>query len=1202
MQRGLVMREKWLPTIAFILIMFIPLCSITLPTRAEGKSRYPIDSFEGGFSNGLPDTGDYNCIGVGNVNGDGFLDIVCGAEENYGAQGTTGLYVFTGDGDGNWNQINLTTSNSFAGIEVADCDGDGKMEIYAGYQENGAGIGAWEWNGAGFDQGGITSPLTNGGVNYMRIENMTGDGGLDMAVGTHSGVRYYQGSGGSPVSWTEYSTGLRSSGLCAQIDVADLNNDGLMDIIVGQYGDGLYIFTQDAGGMSWTDRTSSIPSPERTGRVLGLTTGDVNNDGNVDIVLDKRTNPSGLFLLLGNGGGGSGTDFQWTYLNNSWQNRPTGTFYQSHLVDMDMDGDLDLLTAKESSGLHLYLGNGSESPGINFGWTEVVGKGLPTTGMFMGSNYLDFDNDGDLDVAGCTYGSGMTVLRSNLLLPHVPVSRAGADQTVFLGDTVHLDGTNSSDPQDCPGGDVGGNQLIYDWNITVRPGGSILDDADLLPDDTTAKPSFTPDVAGEYALSLVVRDSEDHWAVSEDSVRITVIMVNGRPVAHAGADLEVETGTLVVLNGSGSFDPEDPVNLLTFDWNVSQGNPAPVSLSDEGSAEPSFPAPETTGIYSFTLVIRDSLDAWSREDMVNITIVLPPNQMPVADAGNDFSAFSNESVTLNGSESHDPDGNIVTWDWNCTSHRELPIYDDNTSGPSFTPNRTGSFVFTLTVLDDRGGWAVEDTVNVTIIEENLPPVADAGDDFTAYYGEKTHLNGARSGDPENGSLEWRWSCPSHLGLLLQDDDTATPHFLPDSVDKYIFALVVTDEFGVASTPDLVNVTIIERPVNRRPVANAGRDITNHVNDTVVLNGTRSLDEDGNITLWDWNCTSHPGLLFDRENSSTPSFIPVRTGMYNITLTVRDDLGLWSDEDVVIVTVVPADQDIDGKEKNHPPVVKLTSPRGDAIITNPFLVGWTATDEDLDPLTFNIELLDANGNVHGTLVEGLGPGSYSWNWDTGEIPSGRYRIRITASDGVDSASDDSPEFVIEEKGTDVDNGGDLGASIALALALLIVIAILIISIFLIVRARRKEPGDEDPWDDRADSVEDDRDWRGELDSGRTWSRDGLAPVEYDDVEEIEDHRVEYDNYYETDDVERPDHLGRGFFGDHGHWDHMDDAENDYNHEWDDNHEDELRNEEGGLPEDDVWEDDHMHGGEYSEGRYRNENDFYHKDYDDDIEWS
>lgn len=862
------------------------------------------EDFGEGVSDGLPTTGDYNCVGVGDINKDGNMDIIIGAEENYGTLGTTGLYAYFGNGQGNWTEHIITSTGSYAGIEVKDTDNDGYNEVFAGCQENTNGIEAWEWDGSQFQSSGISSPINSGNVNYFRIRNISGSSALDIAVARNGGIRYYQGTGSSPITWTQYSTGLRTNGLCTSMDVNDLNNDGYMDMVVGQYGDGLFAYTQNTGSTSWNDISSSLPTVERSGRILGVVTGDVNNDGNVDIIYGRYSNPFGLYLLLGNGGGASGNDHRWTYANSSWQSRPTSGFYQMHLEDIDKDGDLDLLAATENSGLHLYLGNGSEDPGTDFGWTEVTGKGLPTDMKFYGCGYIDFDSDGDLDIAGCTWGDGAMVYQNNDSHPAEPISRAGRDMTVFLGEEVALDGTNSSDAQDCPGGDSLGDILTYDWNITSQPDGSSLTDLDLSPSDSSPRPIFTPTHPGNYSFSLMVRDTENNYAREEDSIRISVILINTAPVADAGADRSVFTEELVTLNGSLSYDNEDTIQQLKFSWYANNSNPAPVSFDDPSLISPSFTTPDIPGTYSFSLVVTDSLNLSSGPDMVNVTVELRPNVDPVADAGIDLEGISNSTIVLNGTGSEDEDGEIITWIWNCTSHLGIDLVDSNSSTPEFTPNRSGVYEFSLGVIDDRGGVSEPDTVLVTVNPDNYPPAANAGKNQTVNVNSTVILNGTLSSDPEGNITLWDWNSTSNPDIQLSDHNTSMPSFFADRIGEYHFRLRVQDDRGMWSLWDHVKVTVFEEDVNiTEPIENAPPTLTIITpNDGAVLNGTLNItwsarDPDGDPLTIKIELISLPGsssvTIYDGPDI-TPGMIALDTeqfdnGTYEIRIIVDDGI-------------------------------------------------------------------------------------------------------------------------------------------------------------------------------------------------------------------------------------------------------------------------------------------------------------------------
>ncbi|TRX62567.1 hypothetical protein FNH22_00280 [Fulvivirga sp. M361] len=90
--------------------------------------------------------------------------------------------------------------------------------------------------------------------------------------------------------------------------------------------------------------------------------------------------------------------------------------------------------------------------------------------------------------------------------PGVTVN-AGADQTVTLGETVSLDGTAT---------DAAGGSIIYLWEITVRPAGSVTIIASPLLED----PTFIPDAIGEYTIRLTA--TNDAGSQASDEVIVTV--------------------------------------------------------------------------------------------------------------------------------------------------------------------------------------------------------------------------------------------------------------------------------------------------------------------------------------------------------------------------------------------------------------------------------------------------------------------------------------------------------------------------------------------------------------------------------------------------------------------------------------------------------------------------------------------------------
>jgi hypothetical protein len=90
-----------------------------------------------------------------------------------------------------------------------------------------------------------------------------------------------------------------------------------------------------------------------------------------------------------------------------------------------------------------------------------------------------------------------------------PAANAGADRNIGVGALVTLDGSGSSDPDH----DV----LVYNWSVVSKPEGSVA----ALSGSATASPTFTPDIVGDYVISLVVSDG--FLSSATDTVTITAV-------------------------------------------------------------------------------------------------------------------------------------------------------------------------------------------------------------------------------------------------------------------------------------------------------------------------------------------------------------------------------------------------------------------------------------------------------------------------------------------------------------------------------------------------------------------------------------------------------------------------------------------------------------------------------------------------------
>lgn len=187
--------------------------------------------------------------------------------------------------------------------------------------------------------------------------------------------------------------------------------------------------------------------------------------------------------------------------------------------------------------------------------------------------------------------------------------------------------------------------------------------------------------------------------------------LTGAPTADAGPDQGVtlsDTGGAVdvTLDGSASTDPDG--DALVYVWAMLSKPPgSQAKLSSPLAPQPTFKA-DLRGSYVFALVVNDGR-YHSVEDTVTVTAA-PGNSMPFANAGPDQTVAVGQEVTLDGSDSHDPDDDRLNYSWNLDYYFKVPgsdatstasLSDPAAARPTFIPEVAGKFLFSLTVSDDE---------------------------------------------------------------------------------------------------------------------------------------------------------------------------------------------------------------------------------------------------------------------------------------------------------------------------------------------------------------------------------------------------------------------------------------------------------------------------------------------------------------------
>jgi hypothetical protein len=345
-------------------------------------------------------------VAVGDFNGDGKPDVALANVCQTSACSSGGISVLLGNGDGTFQPPQSFASggqNAYS-VAVGDLNGDGKLDLAVGNQCqtsacNSGGISVLLGNGDGTFQ--PPQSYASGGVFVLSVAlgDLNGDGKLDVVAGDRrSGdVSVLLGNGDGTVQAAQ----LYSSWNLYSAVVSDINGDGKADVLgvnlcqPGNCGSGsVSVMLGNADGSLQADRafTSSGIGPNY------LAVGDLNGDGKLDMVVadiclsSSNCNNNVVSVMLGNGDG----TFQpgQTYSVGGAANSSS-----VNIADLDGDGKPDLLVTNKCSdsgcnhgSISVLLGNGngtfqaaqSYSSGGRYGLIAAV---------------ADFNGDGKLDVA-----------------------------------------------------------------------------------------------------------------------------------------------------------------------------------------------------------------------------------------------------------------------------------------------------------------------------------------------------------------------------------------------------------------------------------------------------------------------------------------------------------------------------------------------------------------------------------------------------------------------------------------------------------------------------------------------------------------------------------------------------------------------------------------------------------------------------------
>jgi PKD repeat protein len=413
-------------------------------------------------------------------------------------------------------------------------------------------------------------------------------------------------------------------------------------------------------------------------------------------------------------------------------------------------------------------------------------------------------------------------------------------QSPSIDETVYFNASESSDTD--------GSIVLYQWTFGDGHGGS----------GETVTHKYRE--AGAFTVVLVVEDNSGNRDTTSQTINISE---GESPTASfVFSPTNPSVNEIIYFNASESSDEDG--NIVSFEWDFGDGtfgsgDTVTHQYSDNGS---------------FTVLLK-VVDNDNNIDIATQTITIGENEKPVASFSySPSNPLVNQDIYFNASDSSDPDGTIVKYEWDMGN-------GTTASGVAITYRYASDGTYTVYLrVTDNSGNTDSTTQNITVSANQNPTAAFIFSPTTPTTGERVHFNASESTDPDGTIVSWEWD----FGDSRHGSGEEVNHTYADPA-TYTVVLVVTDDSG---NSDILSktITVID---NNTPVASFTISPSSpNVGEAVTFDASASYDPDGGeLSLYDWSF----GEDGNTGNGRIATYTYNKTGTVTISLTVTDDEGV-----------------------------------------------------------------------------------------------------------------------------------------------------------------------------------------------------------------------------------------------------------------------------------------------------------------------